>query len=41
VNRAWEGSWGTYAIKEEGKNGTVEILEDRIVRTRKKLIGKR
>jgi hypothetical protein len=29
---------GTYAIK--GKNGTVEVLEDRIVRTRKKLVGK-
>jgi hypothetical protein len=31
---------GAYEIREEGKNGTVEILEDRIVRTRKKLIGK-
>jgi hypothetical protein len=32
------GTMGTYAIK--GKNGTVEVLEDRIVRTRKKLVGK-
>jgi hypothetical protein len=27
-------------VREEGKNGRVEILEDRIVRTRKKAIGK-
>lgn len=31
---------GTYMIREDGKNGSVEILEDRIVRTRKKLVGK-
>ena len=30
----------TYMIREEGKNGTVEIFPDRIVRTRKKTIGK-
>ena len=29
-----------YMIREEGKNGTVEILEDRLVRERKKRIGK-
>lgn len=31
---------GTYAIREEGKNGSVEIQKDRIVRTRKKHVGK-
>ena len=30
----------TYRIREDGKNGTVEVLDDRIVRTRKKTIGK-
>ena len=29
-----------YLIREEGKNGTVEILDDRLVRERKKRIGK-
>jgi Short C-terminal domain len=29
-----------YLVREEGKNGRVEIFEDRIVRTRKKTIGK-
>lgn len=29
-----------YMIREEGKNGTVEILDDRIVRTHKKRVGK-
>lgn len=29
-----------YQIREDGKNGTVEIHADRIVRTRKKTIGK-
>lgn len=29
-----------YMIREDGKNGTVEILDDRIVRTRKKRMGK-
>ena len=29
-----------YMIREEGKNGTVEILDDRLVRERKKRIGK-
>jgi len=29
-----------YTVREEGKNGTVEVLPDRIVRTFKKLIGK-
>jgi len=27
-------------IREDGKNGTVEIFDDRIVRTRKKRVGK-
>jgi len=31
---------GEYVIREEGKNGVVEILDDRIVRTRKKKLGK-
>ena len=30
----------TFTVREEGKNGTVEIFADRIVRTRKKTIGK-
>jgi hypothetical protein len=29
-----------YMVREEGKNGLVEIFDDRIVRTRKKRIGK-
>lgn len=29
-----------YMVREDGKNGTVEILEDRLVRTRKKMVGK-
>jgi hypothetical protein len=29
-----------YMVREDGKNGTVQILEDRIVRTRKKRVGK-
>jgi hypothetical protein len=29
-----------YLVREEGKNGKVEIFEDRIVRTRKKTMGK-
>ena len=29
-----------YLVREEGKNGKVEIFDDRIVRTRKKTIGK-
>ena len=29
-----------YMIREGGKNGTVEILDDRLVRERKKRIGK-
>ena len=29
-----------YTVREDGKNGTVEVLPDRIVRTFKKLIGK-
>lgn len=29
-----------YMIREEGKNGKVEVLEDRLIRTRSKLIGK-
>ena len=29
-----------YMVREDGKNGTVEVLQDRIVRTFKKLIGK-
>ena len=31
---------GTYMIREEGKNGSVEVLDDRIIRTRKKRMGK-
>jgi hypothetical protein len=31
---------GSYMVREDGKNGTVEIFADRIVRTRKKLVGK-
>lgn len=31
---------GTYNIREDGKNGTVQVLPDRLVRTRKKTIGK-
>ena len=34
------GKGNTYAIKEDGKNGTVEVLNDRIIRTRKKHLGK-
>jgi hypothetical protein len=29
-----------YMVKEEGKNGKVEVFDDRIVRTRKKTLGK-
>jgi hypothetical protein len=29
-----------YLVREEGKNGKVEVFDDRIVRTRKKTIGK-
>ena len=29
-----------YIVREDGKNGTVEVFQDRIVRTFKKLIGK-
>ncbi len=29
-----------YMIREDGKNGTVEILDDRLVRERKKRMGK-
>jgi hypothetical protein len=29
-----------YMVREEGKNGKVEIFDDRIVRTRKKTMGK-
>lgn len=29
-----------YAVREAGKNGTVEVLPDRIVRTFKKRLGK-
>lgn len=29
-----------YMVREDGKNGMVEILDDRIVRTRKKMVGK-
>jgi hypothetical protein len=29
-----------YAIREDGKTGRVEVLADRIIRTRKKLVGK-
>ena len=31
---------GRYMIREQGKNGSVEILEDRIIRERKKTLGK-
>lgn len=31
---------GEYTIREEGRNGTVEVFADRIVRTRKKHLGK-
>lgn len=31
---------GTYMVREDGKNGKVEIFNDRIVRTRSKLMGK-
>lgn len=31
---------GNYAIREDGKNGSVEIHDDRLVRTRKKTLGK-
>lgn len=34
------GKANTYAIREDGKNGTVEVLADRIIRTRKKHLGK-
>jgi hypothetical protein len=30
----------TYTVKEEGKNGTIEVQPDRIVRTIRKLIGR-
>lgn len=30
----------SYMVREDGKNGTVEILDDRIIRTRKKRLGK-
>jgi hypothetical protein len=29
-----------FVIREDGKNGTVEIQSDRIIRTRKKRVGK-
>ncbi|MDP9201117.1 MAG: hypothetical protein M3P26_04190 [Gemmatimonadota bacterium] len=29
-----------YMVREEGKNGTIEVLEDRIVRTIKRRMGK-
>jgi hypothetical protein len=29
-----------YVVREEGKNGKVEVFDDRIVRTRKKTLGK-
>lgn len=29
-----------YMIREDGKNGSVEVFDDRIVRTNKKRIGK-
>jgi hypothetical protein len=29
-----------YMIREDGKNGTVAVFDDRIVRTRKKRVGK-
>ncbi len=31
---------GTYAIREDGKNGTVQVFADRLVRTRKRVMGK-
>lgn len=31
---------GTYRIKEDGKNGTVEIAQGRLIRTHKKTLGK-
>jgi len=31
---------GVYMIREDGKNGSVEIFPDRIVRTKKKMVGK-
>jgi hypothetical protein len=31
---------GTYIVKEDGKNGTIEVFDDRIERVLKKLIGK-
>ena len=30
----------TYEIKEDGKNGTITVLADRIIRTHKKTFGK-
>jgi hypothetical protein len=35
-----EAGMGSYMVREEGKNGKVEIFADRIVRTRQKRIGK-
>ena len=34
------GRMARYMIREDGKNGTVEILDDRLVRERKKRMGK-
>jgi hypothetical protein len=31
---------GSYIIREDGKNGSVEIYPDRIIRIRRKTIGK-
>lgn len=31
---------GTWKIRESGKNGTVQVMPDRLVRTLKKRIGK-
>ena len=31
---------GVYQIREDGKNSTVEVLDDCVIRTRKKTIGK-
>ena len=31
---------GPYLIREDGKNGTVEVFDDRLVRTRKRVVGK-
>ena len=31
---------GIYQVREDGKNGTVEVQDDRIIRTRMKLVGK-